>query len=149
MVPSRMPGVRVGGAVNGGPGRGTVYYTRACMWAPPLSDELLFLIGFSFPLFKARPEADGSDPRALTMMALTKQFGTRREEDAGELGVLPDHVHCGQNSLRKPRASDRATTLESTLPPHRDRVLERYPPTSHLLPHIGAGLQKQLFHLGG
>lgn len=97
-----------GGAVNGGPGRGTVYYTCVCMWAPPLSDELVFLICFSFHLVKARPEVDSGAPSALTMMALTKQFGTRREEDVGELGVLPDHVHCSQNSLQKPRASDRA-----------------------------------------
>jgi hypothetical protein len=37
-----------------------------------------------------------------------KQFGTRWEEDVGELWDLPDHVHCGQNSLQMSGASDRA-----------------------------------------
>lgn len=107
-----------GGAVNGGPGHGTLYYTCVCMCASPLADELGFLICFSFHLFIARPEVDSGHPWALTMMALTKQFGTRWEEDAGELRVLPDHVHCSQNSLQKSRASERATKLESTPLPH-------------------------------
>lgn len=95
--------------MNGGPGHGTVYYTCVCMCAPPLSDEQGFLICFSFHLSIARPEVDSGEPCALTMMALMEQFGTRWEEDAGELGVLPDHMHSGQNSLQKSRASDRAT----------------------------------------
>lgn len=90
-----------GGAVNGGPGHGTVYYTRVCMFAPPLSDELVFPICFSLHLLIARPEVDSGDPWALTMVALVKQFGTRWEEDVGELRFLPDHVHCSQNSLQK------------------------------------------------
>lgn len=102
-----------GGAVNGGPGHGTVYYACVCVCAPPLSDELLFLICFSRHLFIARPEVDSGDPWTLTMMALTKQFGTGWEEDVGELGVLPDHVHCSQDSLQRSRASERATTLEA------------------------------------
>lgn len=94
------------------------YYTCVCMCAPPLADELGFLICFSFHLLIARPEVDSGHPWALTMMTLTKQFGTRWEEDAGELRVLPDHVHCSQNSLQKSRASERATKLESTPLPH-------------------------------
>lgn len=100
-----------GGAVNGGPGHGTV-----CVCAPPLSREWVFLICFSRH-FRARPEVDGGGPCALTMMALTEQFGTRREEDVGEFGILPDHVHGGQNSLQKSRASDRVTKLDSTVLP--------------------------------
>lgn len=115
------------------------------------------LVCFPLHLFLARPEVDGGEPCALlTMMALMEQFGTRWEEDAGELRILPNHMHSGQNSLQKSRASDRATKLDSTPLPlacgclgtaSGEASVSRS--TSHLLTHIGAGLQEQLLHLSG
>lgn len=99
-----------GGAVNGGPGHGTV-----CVCTP-----LVQGVGFPDLLltsFQSQTRSGWWRACALTMMALTEQFGTRWEEDVGELGILPNHVHSSQDSLRKSRASDRVTKLDSTLLP--------------------------------
>ena len=76
----------------------------------PFSYGLVFLSHFSL-LSIARGKAGDREPCGLTMVAFMKQLGTGWEEDVGELRDLPDHVHCGQNSLQRSGGSEEGRGL--------------------------------------
>lgn len=101
----------VGGGVDGGPGA-QESLRRVCVHVHmlPFSSGLMFLSHFSL-LSTARGKAGDGEPRGLTVVAFMKQLGTGWEEDVGELGDLPDHVHCSQNSLQRSGGSERGGGL--------------------------------------